>query len=90
MKISVAPRSLTYWFDRGSNSPQSPPVQSPPDPAGLRPPNPPKLVQKFWLKRLWMRALISSFFESFPESSSSISLPCPLSPYPSPGTVVKL
>src|SRR5581483_8783321 len=51
---TVMPRSLMYWFERGSNSPQSPPVQSPAggvSSAGLRPPKPPKLVHSFCEKR---------------------------------------
>jgi hypothetical protein len=75
-----------YWLERGSNSPQSPPMQGP----LVLPPKPPKLVQWFWLKRLWMRPENATSRDRRELSSSSTSLPCPLSPRPSPGTVVKL
>ncbi len=43
VKRAVRPRILMYSLERGSNSPQSPPTQSPPggfSSAGLRPPKP--------------------------------------------------
>src|SRR3954470_2686473 len=82
-----------YSLDRGSNSPQSPPMQSPPggfSSAGLRPPKPPEFVHWFWLKGDCSRPVTSTFFEGGEAISRSISVPWPLSPYPSPGTVVKL
>ena len=54
------------------------------------PPKPPPLVQKFWLKRAFMRPRTSIFLDGLPATKSSISVPWPLSPNPSPGTVVKL
>jgi hypothetical protein len=93
VKRTVMPRSLTYWFERGSNSPQSPPMQEPGGGsvvAGLVPPKPPKLVHWFCEKREWMRPLTSMVRDGLAASSISSSVPWPLSPYPSPGTVVKL
>jgi hypothetical protein len=91
--VTATPRSFTYWLERGSHSPQSPAVHEEGGGsvvAGLIPPKPPKLVQKFWLKRLCSRARTSTLRDTRAFSSSSTSEPCPLSPYPSPGTVVKL
>ncbi len=62
--MTATPRSLTYWFDRGSNSPQ--PTEVPePEQSSDGWPKPPKFVQKFWLKRLWRRACTSTYFEGF-------------------------
>ena len=72
-----------YSLERGSNSPQSPPVQGGPggsSKAGLRPPKPPKFVHWFWLKRYWMRPVTSTYFDGLEASSRLISVPWPLSP----------
>ena len=49
----ATPRSLMYWLERESNSPQLPPTHG--VLGGLLPPHPPMFVHSFWLKRLWMR-----------------------------------
>src|SRR6185436_3418357 len=83
VKRAVRPRILMYSLDRGSNSPQSPPVHELGGGsvvAGLMPPKPPKLVHWFWLKRDWMRAVTSMYFEGREATRKLISVPCPLSP----------
>ena len=70
-----------YCAERESNSPQSPETQSPePTVPAPPPPKPPKLVQKFWLKRAFMRPLTSIFLDGLADTSNSSSVPWPLSP----------